>query len=152
MAKLRVNRSWKRKHHTMRQRRSSLMTRIRSRLSRRMTITMSLLLRRNSGTLMARWSKRPLRTHWNLWSLNTLEDSPKSTRTDLRSSCRRRRIIRISSLKTKSEIRRPLRTTRRSIRRSLPKSKRTTSGITSLRRKRSMIRTLPLWMKCMPRR
>lgn len=57
-----------------------------------------------------------------------------------------------SSLKTKSVIRRPSRTTRRSTRRSLPKSKRTTSGITSRRRKKSMIRTLPLWMKYMPRR
>ena len=72
--------------------------------------------------------------------------------TDGSNSCKRRRIIRISSLKTKSVIRRPLRTTRRSIRRSLPKSKRTTSGITSQRRKKSMIRTLPLWMKYMPRR
>nr|DAJ56678.1 MAG TPA: hypothetical protein [Caudoviricetes sp.] len=34
----------------------------------------------------------------------------------------------------------------------MPKSKRNTSGITRRRRRRSMIRTLPLWMKCTPRR
>lgn len=57
MAKLRVNRSWRRKHHTMRRRRSSLMTRTRNRRSRRTTTIMNWLLRRNSGTLMVRWTK-----------------------------------------------------------------------------------------------
>ena len=132
-----MNRSWRRKLRTMKRRRSSPTTRTCSRQSKRTTITMNLLLRRNSGILMERWTKRRLRTHWNSWSLNTLEDSQKSTQKALRSSCKRRRIIRINSLKTKSVIRRLLRTTRRSIRRNLPKSKRNTSGITRRRRRRN---------------